>query len=134
MILSADGERRSPDVFVVSGSYKRPLGASLELGVVRYAGDPADLDGKQFISVYDLVALGLIEPSDILLVKTDFSADGSYSVDVAVTGLTDEQIAVFVAGVGTATLVCVPATGPLAAGALALALMAATYRRLRSPV
>jgi hypothetical protein len=145
--LFAEGERLSEGQFVVSGEHLRVEGGALELAVLRYSGGPSELEDQHIGSVDDMVDLGLIAPEDILFVKSDFAAThddpkdvgspSSFSFEVAVTGIPDAEIAVFVSGVGVERPNCspncadpVPAMGPLAAVVLTLSLLVLSYRQL----
>ncbi len=113
-VIDVFGERVSPQRFVISGSYDltfvRFLGqlgydqtGSAEIAVIRFSADPAGLVGLLPTGVYDLVAAGLIEESDILY-RDDFTDATSFamefSFEVDVTDINDGQLFLFATAQG----------------------------------
>jgi hypothetical protein len=112
-VLSVSGSRISPQLFVISGEYLFGLNffpscvgtaicGNAEIALIRFAGDPLAFDGLVPKTVYDLVAAGLIQNSDILFVHSDFPGLpgqpfelAPLSFDVSVEGVPDDQIYLF---------------------------------------
>jgi len=122
--MTASGERIGPSTFLVDGTSSIVGDAELEVAVFRYTGDPSVFDGLDPTSVFDLVESGIIEARDVLLVETTPALGGSFSFEVDVTGLADEEIVLMTTGAGSHESSDVPATRPLSAVGLALIVIA----------
>jgi hypothetical protein len=93
------GVRTSAEIFTLSGDcgyLDEHYAGPPEIAVFRFAGDPSVFDGTAAGSVSDLVELGLVEASDVLLLW-DCSDTGAFSFDVDVAGVPNEELVVFAA-------------------------------------
>jgi len=121
--LNAVGQRTGADTFLVEGD-KLILGVGdVEVSVFRFSGDPTVFDGLGPKSVLDLVAWDVIASNDVLLVKKTDELGASFSFEVDVAGVADEEIVMMTTGDGLSG-VSVPAAGPWPVAVLALIVLA----------
>lgn len=134
--LSFSGSRISESSFRINGvlgAYDTSDGSPIDRGIVevallRFSGDPTEFEDVYVESLAGLIAIGVVDPSDVL-----FSEVVSYSVgpslnveyDVDVAGVPDEEIVLFVA---EREIVFVPAMSTGAALLLAFLALGALGR------
>ncbi len=98
--LEATGRRESEPVFRITGVSARAGGATQELSLVRYTGDPSDYQAVTAASTDDLIAAGLITGDDILLRVVNEEIPSVFDYVIDVTGIPDEQIVINTFGHG----------------------------------
>ena len=134
--ITVESESLSEDTLRVFGLYQRAANSELELSLFRFTGDRELLADEQVSSVFDLVAMGLIDPSDIVFVETDFPFAyplDMFEFEVDVTGVEADELFVLASGIAPpCSPVFVPAAGPYSLAALAVLLLAASWRRAAS--
>jgi hypothetical protein len=117
--LQAMGQRTGIGTFLVEGTKSIHGVGTVEVAVFRFAGDPSVFDGLGPSSVLDLVDWGVIALDDVLLVKQTSEIGDSFSFEVDVAGVADEEIVMMTTGDGI-TGMPVPAADPRAVAVLVL--------------